>query len=144
MEKELIVRIAKFYRSKMKNNDVANLIRFHNIKIENVFDDIEYSLVIKNYKSTAYIKSNLSLDQKNYDLGCIFGRYAIHNGLNEKFNITNVSIENDEAICFANNLLMPEDVFKNAYEKTKGNHMMLMITFNVPDNVIEDRIKELI
>jgi len=143
MKKNEIEAIAKFYRTKMKDNNVINLMRFFNIKIEKVHGEPEYKLIFINYKAKAFISNSLSDEDSNFRLACIFGNYCLHIDAHKKLNNKEPSIETEEAEWFAYNLLMPELSFRKAIDETKNNMMLLMIKFFVSSDIIQKRKEQL-
>lgn len=90
------------------------------------------------------INANFSKKQKRYSITYLLSTYLLYYQNQEFFNVKHLSSEEDlEASYMARLLLIPESVLNAIYSNTDRNNTQLADIFQVPCNVMEQRVQEI-
>ena len=146
-----IRNIAKIYSKKLIGNDMISLFKKYGADIKYVFpsfwtNEDSPSLRVRNGKPILYISKAWSECTINYNLAHDFGHFILHSisgMLDDEYSLYGNSEYEREADVFARELLMPENVFISEYNKS-SYPLSLSCVFNVPDYIVDGRIKELL
>ena len=89
------------------------------------------------------INNNLSKESKRYSIAYLLSAYLLYYKKQEFFSFKHFEPEEDLEVSYmARLLLIPESLLKVIYHNCDENIQLLANTFEVPYNVMEQRIKE--
>lgn len=90
------------------------------------------------------INNNLSKESKRYSIAYLLSTYLLYYSKQEFFSFNHLeSCEDYNAAFMARLLLIPESILRTAYSNSNGDIQYLSELFEVPSNVMEQRLKEI-